>query len=143
MVVDSTRISTSLKVYMHVHDDDCLFCGFYEMISLRIDKRLFTQNCTDSFLCPSIVETCQHTSLIWTEEVRDQVQHTSGAMRIEGERSLRILTGLIGFQSPGILEKNRARTEDNREILERMIFMEDLKMLPLVATGASMSIALE
>ena len=64
-------------------------------------------------------------------------------MRIEGERSLRILTGLSGFQSPGILEKNRARTEDNREILERMIFMEDLKMLPLVATGASMSIALE
>ena len=109
------------------------------MISLRIDKRLFTQYCTDSFLCPSIVETCQHTSLIWTKEVRDQERHTSVAMRIEGERSLRILTGLIGFQS----RESRARTEDNREILERMIFMEDPKMLPLVATGASMSIALE
>ena len=54
-------------------------------------------------------------------------------MRIEGERSLRILTGLIEFRSPGILEKNRARTEDNREMPERMIIMEALKMLPLVA----------
>ena len=43
-----------------------------------------------------------------------------------------ILTGLIEFLIPGILEKSRERTEDSREIPERIIIMGDLKMLPLV-----------
>ena len=57
-----------------------------------------------------------------------------------------ILTGLIEFLIPGFLEKSRARTEDSREIPERIIIMEDLKMLPLVKLelpGANMRTAPE
>lgn len=72
--------------------------------------------------------------------------HPSGVRRIEGERSLMILTGLIEFLSPGILEKSRERTEDSREIYERIIIMEGLKMSTLVKVelpGANMMTALE
>ena len=93
---------------------------------------------TDSFLCPSIVDThtLQHFNikdLIWTKEVRGQVPPSSVAKGTE-EESMKILTGLNEFLSPGILERSRARTGDNRGTPEmiRMIITEVLKMLILV-----------
>ena len=57
-----------------------------------------------------------------------------------------ILIGLIEFLIPGILEKSRVHTEDSREIPERIIIMEDLKMSLLVKVelpGANMMTAQE
>ena len=93
---------------------------------------------TDSCLFPSIVDThtLQHFNvkdLKWTKEVRGQVPPSSVAKGTK-EESMKILTGLNEFLSPGFLEKSRVRTGDSRGTpgTIRMIITEALKMLTLV-----------